>query len=148
VTGLILSLLISPASAEVQFDDSYVMRPPNKAVHSAVAVTKINNLNAHDIELTGMSSPDADKVEFHLLEHNNGIVSMTRQTKLHIAGNAQLELHKGGLHIMLMSLSERFFEQSSIEITFFFSGGDHLQQTFLIVNASQEDSEQLEHEHQ
>ena len=147
VTGYMLSLLMSPVSAEVQFEDSYVIRPPNEAVHSAIAVTRISNLNAYGEELVAVSSPDADKVEFHRIEHKSGLVSMTAQPGIYIAGNAQVELHEGGLHIMMMGLSERFSELSSIEFIFFFASGDSLKQTFPLVHAARQGSELIHHKH-
>ena len=147
VTGYMLSLLMSPVSAEVQFEDSYVIRPPNEAVRSAIAVTTISNLNAYGVELVGVSSPDADKVEFHRLEHKSGLVSMTAQPAIYIAGNALVELHEGGLHIMMMGLSERFSELSSTEFIFSFSRGDPLRQAFPIVRAARQGSEQSHKHH-
>ncbi len=147
MTAAMLSLIICPAWAEVQFSDSYVIRPPNAAVRSAVAVTKISNLNAHGVDLVGVSSPDAEKVEYHLLEHKNGVVSMTAQPVVHIEGNALLELHEGGLHIMLTGLGEAFSEQLSTEITFFFSDGSRLTQTFTLVHGAPRGSQQIDHEH-
>lgn len=140
-----LMLLASCGWAEVRFSDSYVMLPPNDAVRSAVAITKISNISPGMLKLVAASTPDADAVEFHLLAHKKGVVSMMAQPVLQIGSKASLELSEDGLHIMLQGLSTGFSERSSIEITFVSADGNHFRQLFSIVPSSPGGSEHRHH---
>lgn len=80
-------------------------RPTAPGGAGVVYMTVINHAAADD-DLTGLSSPIADKVEMHRTVTKDGISSMETVTDLPIKAGGNAAFEPGGLHIMLTGLKQ------------------------------------------
>jgi len=80
-------------------------RPTAPGGTGVVYMTVINHADADD-DLTGMSTPIADKAEMHRSVTKNGVTSMEAVADLPIKAHGNAAFEPGGLHIMLTGLKQ------------------------------------------
>lgn len=73
--------------------------PPTARVLGGFMTLK--NPAAQAIHITGISSPDFERVEMHRSVNDNGMAKMLRQDRLTVPAGGELVLAPGGLHLML-----------------------------------------------
>jgi len=112
-----------------------IMQPWARAMppgaHTAAAYLTIVNHGSEPDVLVGGSSPQADKVDFHLSSMDNGIMKMRPATSgVTIPAGGTVELKPDGYHVMLSGLKAplrsgtmlpvtlRFAKAGSIEVVF------------------------------
>jgi copper(I)-binding protein len=107
---LALSLLLAfaaPAFAQeipIRIADPRA-RPTAPGGTGVVYMIVINHAAADD-DLTGLSTPIADKAEMHRTVTENGVSSMEAVADLAIKANGNAAFEPGGLHIMLTGLKQ------------------------------------------
>lgn len=80
---------------------------PGPAGGNSAAYFKLNNPTPEEDRLLGASSPVARSAELHLSEVDaNGVASMRRQDFIDIPAGWQLAFAPGGLHVMLIGLTQ------------------------------------------
>lgn len=84
----------------------------------------IKNSSNKDIKITSATSPLFKRVEIHLSEMKNGMMSMTKQENLNIAAKNHIELKSGGLHMMLMGKLKPITKGENIPVALTFDNGD------------------------
>ena len=84
---------------------------------------KIQNPTNKDIKIISAKSPFFKRVEIHLTEMKNGMMSMIKQENLNIKSKSHIELKPGGLHMMLMGKLKPIQAGSSIPVTLTLNNG-------------------------
>jgi copper(I)-binding protein len=65
------------------------------------AYMAISNQDKDDSFITGISSPQFNKVEIHSMSHVNGMMRMEKQGRLKLSAGKTTSLQPGGYHMML-----------------------------------------------
>jgi copper(I)-binding protein len=123
---LILALLFvgqalaqSPDQNAVVVEHPWARATPRGAKTGAVYVTLVNNGNVAD-RLLGVTTPVAEKVQFHSVSEENGVSRMREMRAVEIAPGAKVTFSPGGMHIMLVGLSQPLKERQTIPLSFNF----------------------------
>lgn len=105
----------SIASNEVTISDAWVRAtPPGKMMTAGYASIKNGGRGA--ITIVGISSAIAGHASLHETRIDRDRSTMRPVKRLSIDAGEQVSLQPGGLHIMLMNLSEPLSEGQSIDI--------------------------------
>ncbi len=84
----------------------------------------ITNNGDDPVTLTGIKTDLAGKPEIHLSSINDqGVSSMAPAGEITIAPDASVELKPGGLHAMLMMLTQPMVRGETFSLTLVFAGG-------------------------
>jgi copper(I)-binding protein len=76
-----------------------------------------------DEELIAVNSEVAESLELHKMENRDGMMRMQRVQHLMIGPGTEVELAPGGLHIMLIGLTQEIKEGGTVELTLEFESG-------------------------
>lgn len=79
-------------------------------------VTLANN-TAQDATILRAHSPNYSSIEFHETVHEDGMARMVRHDSLVIPANGQLELKRGGKHLMLFNPTAKLKAADEVTIT-------------------------------
>jgi len=91
--------------------------PPSlDGANVGVAFTMLMNHSDVPIEITALSSPVAKTVELHDHVSEGGKVKMRRVEKIVIPAQGTLNMKPGGLHLMLIGLTQPLKDDSTITI--------------------------------
>lgn len=94
---------------------------PSMMVDGAGAVyLEIHNEGGEADRLVSVSSPAAANVELHESLEENGVMSMRPVEAIDVPADGHTELKPGGLHIMLINLTEPLEPGDTIEVTLTF----------------------------
>ena len=107
---------------------------------------KINNHSGNDLKITSAKSALFKRVEIHLTEMKNGMMSMVKQENLNIKAKSHIELKPGGLHMMLMGKLKPINKGSKIPVTLTLNNGETVQIN-LIVKIDNEPQVMHHHHH-
>ena len=102
------------------------MRPAQKDGNGAIYFL-LQNYSAGSDELTGASSDAAQAVEMHESSMEGDVMKMQQVTSIPIPGKASIEFAPGGLHIMLVGLSEDLQVGDEIQVTLHFAEHEDIQ---------------------
>lgn len=102
---LMLPLLFSPlAGAQLDVEQAYVRGlPPGQTVTAAFMT--LHNRSAAPLRILSAETPAAERVEFHIHSHEDGMMKMRPVAELTVPANDSLELVPGRLHLMLLDLT-------------------------------------------
>lgn len=91
---------------------------------TGAAYFTITNNGSDDDRLVAASAPVAKVVEIHEIVDNNGVMEMKPlESGLEIPAGATVELAPGGLHIMLIGLTQDLTEGMTYDLTLTFEQG-------------------------
>ena len=130
-TALIPALVAAQEPAQVldhqhteaiQLVDGYVRMPPPGS-EIAVAYLTLRNQASETVTLTKMASPSANRVELHEHLMANGMMQMRHLEQHSIAGGSSLVMQPGGLHLMLIGLSQPLLNGNEVDVTLCFDTG-------------------------
>ncbi len=125
---LLLAAAFTLASSALAHDyvhgDIHIMKPwsrplPAVSVNGAAYMTLMNEGSAPD-RLVSVSTPAAKKAELHNHIVEGGLMKMRRVGTVEITPGEPSMLQPGGLHIMLMGLTEPLVEGNSFPLTLSF----------------------------
>jgi len=122
----ILLALAAPALALALADDGPIHVADAKARPTApggtgVVYMIVMNHGAADDDLTGLSTPIADKAEMHRSTDMNGMSHMEAVADLPVKGNGSITFGPGGLHVMLTGLKQPLKLGDSFPLTLTFA---------------------------
>lgn len=83
-----------------------------------VAYMTLKNTGEQAIEIVRAESDLYSSIEFHETIHQDGMARMVRHDSLNIAPNEQLELKRGGAHLMLFNPNKRLKAGDTVSIKF------------------------------
>ena len=115
VIVLTLEASASGASDDLIISDAWVREtPPGKMMTAGYA--SIENLSKEVITITGVSAEVAGHTSLHETRIERDRSTMRPVAQLSIKAGERISLQPGGLHIMLMKLSESLTDGQSIDI--------------------------------
>ena len=117
-----LMLLAGPAFAQespIHIADAKA-RPTAPGGTGVVYMTVMNH-GAADDDLTGLSTPIADKAEMHRSTDVNGVSHMEAVADLPLKANGAVDFGPGGLHVMLMGMKQPLKIGDSFPLTLTFA---------------------------
>lgn len=117
-----LSLLVSlPASAHdgphgIEVVDAWAKASLAGTTNGAAFVT-LSNRSGEGDRIVGAESPVAAKVELHTHMMNDGVMKMRPVAAIDLAAGETAKMEPGGLHVMLLGLTEPLTEGASFPLT-------------------------------
>jgi copper(I)-binding protein len=118
----ILMILASPAFAqESTIHVADAKARPTAPGGIAVVYMTVMNHGATDDDLTGLSTPIADKAEMHRSTDMNGVSRMEAVADLPLKANGAVDFGPGGLHVMLMGMKQPLKIGDSFPLTLSFA---------------------------
>jgi copper(I)-binding protein len=124
--GIVLLLAACNANAPedptLEFEDAWARAALLPSDASAAAATSaiymtIRNRGRTDDKLINASSDVAEIVELHTTETRNGVTMMSRVDQVEIPGLKKAELKPGGLHVMLIRLTQDLIPGDTVKVT-------------------------------
>jgi len=119
----------SPAACTITEHGAIEVRAPWVRTNSNIGGTSaayftLCNQSAQAVTLNGITSPVAGIAELHeTTRTEDGVVSMKPVGGLVIAPGASIRFEPGGMHVMLLSLTQEIIENNDIDLEFEFSDG-------------------------
>jgi len=127
VCAAALPLAASAADADSITVVAPVVRlaPPNAMATGAFMI--LRNASDKDIKLVKAASPAAKVTELHTHINDNGVMKMRPVDAIDIKAKGEAVLKPGGLHVMLIDLTQPMQEGDKIAITLGFADGSSKQ---------------------
>jgi copper(I)-binding protein len=122
------SVLISQGHAQtadhhaIAVERPWARATPGGAKTGAVYVSLTNKGSVAD-RLLSATTPVAEKVQFHSVSEEGGVVRMREMPAIEIAPGANVVFSPGGMHIMLVGLNQPMREGHAIPLTLVFEKG-------------------------
>ena len=131
VIALTLVASASSASDELIISDAWVRAtPPGKMMTAGYA--SIENMSKDVVTITGVSAQVAGHTSLHETRIERDRSTMRPVAELSIQAGERVSLKPGGLHIMLMKLSEPLTDGQSIDICLELENNDSLCSAFSV----------------
>ena len=126
--ALMLLLTVAALSHEYASGPLRVVHPWSPPTTPGATVgagyMKVVNAGPSPVRLLGASSPAASRVEFHSMSMDGGVMRMRPLPEgLIVPANGQIQLKRGGLHMMLIGLKRPLVEEELVPLTLIFDGG-------------------------
>ncbi len=110
----------------IMVDDPYVRAVPPGQPNSASFMV-LHNMGEKAGALTGASSPAAEVVELHTHTMEDGMMRMRKVEKIDLPAGEVVKLQPGGLHVMLIGLTQKLIPDEKISLTLVFEDGSSKQ---------------------
>ena len=131
-------LLASGANAhEVKVGDLEIIHPnilaPSASAKSAAGYMGISNDGKTDDRLIGVEVPSVKQSELHTTVHSaDGVARMMHVESIDIPAGETVLLERGGMHIMLMGLTEPMTEGQMVPATLIFEQAGRVEVEFSV----------------
>jgi len=135
---LILPNVASAAGLEIH--DAYINESP-PTIRIMAGYMTISNQTPEDILISGISSPDFDRVEIHETRIENNVVRMIKQEHLVIEAGKSVRLAPGAMHLMFIEPVNPLHAGDQTKLTITFSDGTEMQDVLDITKGA------TDHEH-
>ncbi|MEQ1724636.1 MAG: copper chaperone PCu(A)C [Sphingopyxis sp.] len=109
----------APEGLKVQ--SASVRLNPNPAAPSAAYFTIVGGAEAET--LTGITSPDAKRVEMHESRMEGGLMTMAPVDHVDIPAGGRIAFRQGGLHVMLFDIEAAVRNGGKLHLLLFFKNG-------------------------
>lgn len=113
----------SHGHAGIIIEDSYVRVVPPGQKNTGAFMT-IHNASDKIRRITSAQSNVAKIVELHTHVHEEGMMKMRQIDKIDIPAMGKTVLKPGGLHVMLIGITEAIVEGKPVKITLVFANGE------------------------
>ena len=110
------AVLAADAASALAVSNAYVREVPPGQMNSAAFMT-LDNQGDVDHAVVGASSPAAKITELHTHVNESGVMKMRQVEQIGIAAKGNTVLEPGGLHIMLLGLTDDLSEGQEVAIT-------------------------------
>ena len=122
--GLALLLIGCEGSNEssVVVRDAWVREPPGGHPIAAAYMIIVNNSDA-ETALVSAEASAVERIEIHSMMHEDGKMRMRQVEQVALPAGGRVVLESGGLHLMLMGLSNPPRAGGSIDLTLRFADG-------------------------
>ena len=122
----VLFLCSSLLQAQTEIENLRVIAPiPGQDISAGYLVLK--NDSSDPIELVSVETEDADRVQIHTHQMNNGMMRMVQLDSLSVEPGEQAKFERGGLHLMVFSPDVQALESGSLDMKFNFADGTSIQ---------------------
>lgn len=117
IPSLIFTLISLPLLAADQLVIDQPWSPEAPPSRMMAGFMSLHNPGEHDVVLVDAESPQFDRVEFHTMSMDDGVMRMRRLEQLTIPAGETIELKSGGLHLMLLQPKDHYRTGDSLEVT-------------------------------
>jgi copper(I)-binding protein len=118
----LLTMLPTYAAAEIVVEEAWARLPPPVA-ETAAAYMTIRNHSDQDVEITGVKAQVAERLEFHAMTMDDGMMHMQKMEKVVIPAHSGISFDPGGNHLMLIGLNRGLKAGEHLMITLETSDG-------------------------
>ena len=113
------------AQADVTISDGWARA---SVLASRPAAAYITLQSEEEDQLIGVTTPIAGHVTIHAVDTDaNGVSRMIAIDALNLPSNEQVKLAPGGMHLMLMSLTQKLEEGTVLPLTLTFASGAEIE---------------------
>lgn len=122
-------LLVGGASEPIQPIELHQpwVRSTAMADSNTGGYVEIVNNSSESVQLVQANAPGVRRVELHTHIMDGGVARMRQVESIEIPPGSRVSLAPGGLHIMLMGVSDQLVEGSELPLELTFSNGQMLQ---------------------
>src|SRR5882672_8183033 len=113
-------------SNQIVVEKAWVRATPKMAVTGGGYLTVTNRGPGED-RLLDVTSPDAEKVQFHAMAIDNGVAKMTRLLAIELHPGVPVVFKPGGIHMMLLGLNHQLKEGETVPLTLTFEKADAIE---------------------
>lgn len=123
--GFVLALgLLGVGSAlaesnQIAVEKAWARATPKMAVTGGAYLTVTNRGPGED-RLLDVTTPVAEKIQFHAMSIDNGVAKMTRLTTIELHPGVPVVFKPGGMHMMLLGLTHQLKEGETVPFTLTF----------------------------
>ncbi len=117
------TVAVASGHMALKIDDAYVRVVPPGQKNTGVFM-KLHNPSDKLRSIISAESNAAEIVELHTHINEGGMMKMRRIEKIDIPAKGMTMLKPGGLHVMLIGLTEEIVEGKPVEITLVFANGE------------------------
>ena len=121
VTAIAFSSFVS-ACEDLHIHDAFARAVPPGQPNSAAFMT-LHNHGTKDVRITSASSNVSEVTELHTHTEVDGVMQMRQIDAIEIPAGGMTELKPGGLHVMLIGLTQNLAEGDTVEVTLNFEDG-------------------------
>jgi hypothetical protein len=104
-------------TGQIEIKAAWARATPGHAENGAAYLTIVSSMPDR---LTGASSPVAKRVELHTMSMESGVMRMRPLAGIDIPAGQAVTLSPGGMHIMLVGLTQPLREKQSFPLTLSF----------------------------
>ncbi len=106
-------------SNQIVVEKAWARATPKMAVTGGAYVTVTNRGPGED-RLLNVTSPVAEKIQFHAMAIDNGVAKMAQLSAVDLPPGVSVALKPGGIHMMLLRLKRPLAEGESIPLALTF----------------------------
>lgn len=117
--GVLTATAAEADPSSISVEHAWSRATPKGAVTGVGYVTITNNGTGED-RLLGASSPVAETIQFHAGSTESGVMKMTQLPALDLAPGQTVTLKPGGIHMMMMGLTQPLREGQTFPLTLTF----------------------------
>jgi periplasmic copper chaperone A len=112
--------------AQTEIENLRVVAPiPGQDISAAYLLLK--NDASSPVDLISVESENAEAIQIHTHQMNNGMMRMVQLETLPVEAGGQAEFKRGGLHLMVFSPDRQALDSGVLSMTFHFSDGSSVQ---------------------
>lgn len=119
LAGVAACLVALPAMAAVSLSDAWIREVPPASPVAAAFVT-LTNRGGDPVRVTAIESPLADKVHWHDMTMDAGMMRMQVRSRIVLAAGSRVSLKPGASHLMLLGLKQPLPVGAKVPLTFRF----------------------------
>lgn len=123
---LLLSAISLSAHAAVEVENAFIRAIPPGQQNTAAFMT-LHNTSAKALTLVSARASVATATELHTHTEQNGVMQMRQVAEIELKAGSKTELKPGGLHIMLLGLTESLAAGDNVELTLKYADGSEQQ---------------------
>ncbi len=125
------------ASAQTLEATDAIARASIPGAPNSAAFMTLSNTSASDISLVSVKSDVAKRPELHGHINDNGVMRMRQRESIVIPAGGQVVLKPGGLHVMLLGLTDRLMPGGQVQLTLIDEAGQEYPVTAEVVDMRQ-----------
>ena len=118
----LLPMLAPAAAAPVEAENVWIREVPPVSPAAALFVT-LTHAGSQPLRVLSMSSPFAERVEWHDMTMAGGVMRMQRRRHIVLPAQAGVSLAPGGSHLMLQGLKQPLRVGMTVPVTLVFERG-------------------------
>ncbi|MBZ9963112.1 copper chaperone PCu(A)C [Mesorhizobium sp. BR1-1-2] len=107
------------ASNQIVVEKAWARATPMLAVTGGGYLT-VTNQGPEEDRLLGVTSPLAEKIQFHAMAIDNGVAKMIQLSAIELHPGVPVVFKPGGIHMMLLGLKRQLKEGETVPLTLMF----------------------------
>jgi periplasmic copper chaperone A len=107
------------ASNQIVVEKAWARATPTLAVTGGGYLT-VTNQGPEEDRLLGVTSPLAEKIQFHAMAIDNGVAKMIQLSAIELHPGVPVVFKPGGIHMMLLGLKRQLKEGETVPLTLMF----------------------------